>query len=48
MIHQINLACGVWPEGKLWTKDKKKVTCGQCKNSRPYKIKNFSLKDVVR
>lgn len=52
MVHHINLACGLWPyyghttKEKPWTRNKSKVTCEECKNSKPYKINNFSLKDV--
>ncbi len=52
MVHQINLACGVWPcyahttVQRLCTYNKEEVTCGKCKRSRPYKIDNFGLKDI--
>lgn len=55
MVHHINLACGIWPnylhgssEKRSWTKDKSKVTCGKCKLTRPYKLDNFKLIDVIR
>lgn len=52
MVHHINLACGIWPNylnttvQRLCTYNKKEVTCEKCKKSRPYKIDNFSLKDI--
>lgn len=54
MIYHINFACGIWPYKEFSpeylpsTKDKSKVTCGNCKRARAYKIKNFNVMDIIR